>query len=56
MIIHGRKDKICSSYLAEQIESGIAGSHIVANEINGHSLFVEETKKFNGERIAFTGI
>jgi pimeloyl-ACP methyl ester carboxylesterase len=55
VIMHGKKDKICSFVLAEQMKAGIAGSHIVAFANSGHSLFLEETKKFNAELIKFAG-
>jgi len=55
VIMHGKKDKICSFDLAEQMEAGISNSHIVAFENSGHSLFLEETKKFNAELIKFAG-
>jgi non-heme chloroperoxidase len=55
VIMHGKKDKICSFDLAEQIETGISNSHIVAFENSGHSLFLEETHKFNVELIKFSG-
>jgi non-heme chloroperoxidase len=55
VIMHGRKDKICSFDLAEQMKIGIAGSHIVAFENSGHSMFLEETQKFNEELIKFAG-
>ena len=53
LIMHGKKDKICSFDLAGQMKAGIAGSHIIAFEQSGHSLFLEETKKFNKELINF---
>jgi pimeloyl-ACP methyl ester carboxylesterase len=53
VIMHGKKDKICSFDLAEQMKAGIAKSHIVAFENSGHSLFLEETQKFNAELIKF---
>ena len=53
VIMHGKKDKICSFDLAEQMKAGISGSHIVAFENSGHSLFLEETDKFNTELIKF---
>lgn len=53
IIMHGRKDKICSFDLAEQLKAGILNSSIVAFEKSGHSLFLEETKKFNAELIEF---
>jgi non-heme chloroperoxidase len=53
VIMHGKKDKICSFDLAEQMEAGISNSHIVAFENSGHSLFLEETQKFNAELIKF---
>jgi non-heme chloroperoxidase len=55
VIMHGKKDKICSFDLAEQMKIGIAHSHIIAFENSGHSLFLEETKKFNAELIKFAG-
>lgn len=54
VIMHGKKDKICSFDLAEQMKIGIAHSHIIAFENSGHSLFLEETQKFNTELIKFT--
>jgi len=53
VIMHGKKDKICSFELAEQTKIGISNSHIVAFENSGHSLFLEETEKFNDELIKF---
>ncbi len=55
LIMHGKKDKICSFDLAEQMKAGISNSHIVAFENSGHSLFLEETHKFNAELIKFAG-
>jgi pimeloyl-ACP methyl ester carboxylesterase len=51
--MHGKNDKICSFDLAEQMKTGIIGSHIVAFENSGHSMFLEETDKFNSELIKF---
>jgi len=53
VIMHGKKDKICSFDLAEQMKAGISNSQIVAFENSGHSLFLEETPKFNAELIKF---
>jgi len=53
VILHGKKDKICSFDLAEQMKGGISKSYIVAFENSGHSLFLEETDKFNKELINF---
>lgn len=53
LILHGKKDKICSFDLAEQMKAGIKDSKLVAFEQSGHSLFLEETKKFNTELIKF---
>ncbi|MDD2196359.1 MAG: alpha/beta hydrolase [Bacteroidales bacterium] len=53
VIIHGKKDKICSFDLAEQMKLGIKNSHIVTFEKSGHSMFLEETEKFNSELIKF---
>ena len=55
LIMHGKKDKICSFDLAEQMKAGIINSHLVAFENSGHSLFLEETHKFNTELIKFAG-
>ena len=53
LILHGRKDKICSFDLAEQMHAGIKDSQLVPFENSGHSLFLEETKKFNFELMKF---
>ena len=53
LILHGKKDKICSYDLAEQMKAAIAGSQLITFENSGHSLFLEETKKFNAELIRF---
>lgn len=53
VIMHGKKDKICSFDLAEQMKNGIRKSYIVAFEESGHSMFLEETGKFNEELINF---
>jgi pimeloyl-ACP methyl ester carboxylesterase len=53
LIMHGKKDKICSFDLAEQMKTSIINSQIVAFEHSGHSLFLEETPKFNAELIKF---
>ena len=53
LILHGKNDKICSFDLAEQTKTGISDSKLVAFEKSGHSLFLEETKKFNSELIKF---
>jgi len=55
LIMHGKKDKICSFDLAEQMKAGIQNSHLVPFENSGHSLFLEETQKFNTELIKFAG-
>ncbi|MFZ2324637.1 MAG: alpha/beta hydrolase [Ignavibacteriaceae bacterium] len=56
VIMHGKKDKICSFDLAEQMKIGISHSHIIAFDNSGHSLFLEETQKFNTELIKFAGV
>lgn len=53
LIMHGKKDKICSFDLAEQMKAGISDSKLVAFENSGHSAFLEETEKFNSELIKF---
>jgi len=55
LIMHGKKDKICSFDLATQMKAGIASSQLIAFENSGHSLFLEETNKFNQELIKFAG-
>jgi len=37
------------------MKAGISNSHIVAFENSGHSMFLEETEKFNTELIKFAG-
>jgi non-heme chloroperoxidase len=53
VIFHGKKDKICSFDLAEQMKAGLSNATIIPFENSGHSLFLEETKKFNEELIRF---
>lgn len=53
LILHGLKDKICSFDLAGQMKTAITGSQLVTFENSGHSLFLEETHKFNAELIKF---
>ncbi len=53
LIMHGKKDKICSFDLAEQMQKGIKDSQLIPFENSGHSLFLEETEKFNAELIKF---
>jgi len=53
LILHGKNDKICSFDLAGQMKAAISGSKLVAFEKSGHSLFLEETHKFNTELIKF---
>jgi non-heme chloroperoxidase len=53
LIMHGKKDKICSFDLAGQMKAGISDSQLVAFENSGHSAFLEETEKFNSELIKF---
>lgn len=53
IIMHGKKDKICSFEMAELLVDGIADSRLVAFENSGHSLFLEETEKFNSELVKF---
>ena len=55
LILHGKKDKICSFALANQMKAGIPNSQLAAFENSGHSLFLEETQKFNEELIKFAG-
>jgi len=53
LIMHGKKDKICSYDLAGQMKAGIKGSTLISFENSGHSLFLEEMEKFNAELIKF---
>ena len=55
LIMHGKLDKICSFDLAEQMKAGISGSQLIPFENSGHSLFLEETQKFNAALIKFAG-
>ena len=55
LIMHGKNDKICSFDLALQMKAEIAGSQIIVFEKSGHSLFLEESAKFNKELIKFAG-
>jgi pimeloyl-ACP methyl ester carboxylesterase len=55
LIMHGKKDKICSFDLAGLLLDGIINSRLVSFENSGHSLFLEETQKFNYELIKFAG-
>lgn len=53
LIMHGKKDKICSYDLALQMKEMIENSELVTFDESGHSLFLEETQKFNSELIKF---
>jgi len=53
LIMHGKKDKICSFDLAEQTKKLIQNAQLIAFEKSGHSLFLEETRKFNSELMKF---
>ena len=55
LIMHGKHDKICSFDLAEQMKAGISDSQLIPFENSGHSLFLEETEKFNATLIKFAG-
>ena len=55
LILHGKQDKICSFDLAEQMKAGISDSQLIPFENSGHSLFLEETHKFNTALIKFAG-
>ncbi|MBK6285532.1 MAG: alpha/beta hydrolase [Draconibacterium sp.] len=44
LIMHGKKDKICSFDLALQMNKGISKSQLVAFENSGPSMFLEETQ------------
>lgn len=53
LIMHGKKDKICSFDLAEQMKLSIQSSELVVFDKSGHSMFLEETDKFNTALIKF---
>lgn len=53
LIMHGKKDKICSFEMAEQMKSHLSNSYIIPFENSGHALFLEESVKFNLELIRF---
>lgn len=53
LIMHGKKDKICSFEMAIQMNNAIVNSTLIPFENSGHALFLEETKKFNAELIKF---
>ena len=53
LILHSKKDKICSFDLGKQMKLGISNSQLVIFEKSGHSMFLEETDKFNAELIKF---
>ena len=53
LILQGRKDKICSYLMAEELVKSIEESKMVVFENSGHALFLEETEKFNIELIRF---
>jgi len=53
LIMHGKKDKICSFDMAEQMRSCLSNSFLFAFENSGHALFLEETEKFNSELARF---
>jgi pimeloyl-ACP methyl ester carboxylesterase len=55
LIMHGKQDKICSFDLAKQMKAGISDSQLIPFENSGHSLFLEETEKFNTALIKFAG-
>ncbi|NGZ76267.1 alpha/beta fold hydrolase [Saccharibacillus alkalitolerans] len=52
-IFHGEKDKICPFGLAEAMNAGISGSHVVPFEKSGHAMMMDEPEKFNEELAAF---
>jgi pimeloyl-ACP methyl ester carboxylesterase len=56
LIMHGKKDKICSYDLAKLMLKGIKGSNLITFENCGHSIFLEETQKFNAELIKFASL
>ncbi len=53
LIMHGKKDKICTFEMAIQMKSHLPNSYIIPFENSGHALFLEESVKFNKELIRF---
>ncbi len=53
LIMHGRKDKICSFSMAEQMNAALEHSYLIEFEHSGHALFLEEKTKFNDELVKF---
>jgi len=53
MKFHGKKNKICSHQLADQLNDGTENSQLNAFDNSSHCLFLEESKKFNSEMIKF---
>lgn len=53
LIMHGKKDKICSFEMAGQLKKCLTNARIVSFENSGHALFLEETDKFNFELVKF---
>lgn len=53
LIMHGKKDKICTFQMAQQMKLHLTNSYIIPFENSGHALFLEETVKFNNELIKF---
>lgn len=53
LIMHGKKDKICSFEMAEQLKQAIPSSVLIPFEESGHVLFLEEIEKFNSELLKF---
>ena len=56
LIMHARKDLVCTFDLAKLLHKGIINSNLVVFENSGHSLFLEETQKFNTEIIKFASL
>jgi pimeloyl-ACP methyl ester carboxylesterase len=53
LIMHGKKDKICSFNLAEQMKAGISDAELIPFENSGHRMFLEETAKVNAALVKF---
>ncbi|MCE9538532.1 MAG: alpha/beta hydrolase [Bacteroidetes bacterium] len=53
LIMHGKKDKICTFQMAEEMKSRLINSYLIPFENSGHALLLEESVKFNKELIRF---
>lgn len=52
-IFHGKKDKICTYELGEEMEKQIPNSVLVPFKDSGHGINVDEPERFNNELLSF---